>query len=169
MGNHVWWPMGWGPMVAMEMGSPLSWCVPLFLFIKQIVFSFTIFLISFLPPFFTIVDPPLLEEHYQGWIKATLEFALTIDDFDELVDPHCLYECCPGPEPFAYVLKKIAQEEKSRFLILRSFLSFLIIFTLLTFFLQKWPLGTAKTSMPVLRAWRMNPYFTLPLDQRNAS
>jgi len=39
-----------------------------------------------------------------------------------------LYKCCLGPEPSAYVLKKIAQEEKSRFLILRPFLFFLIEF-----------------------------------------
>ena len=53
---------------------------------------------------------------------------LTVDNFDELVDPRRLYECCLGPEPFAYVLKKIAQEEKSSFLILRPFLFFLIEF-----------------------------------------
>ena len=94
----------------------------------------------------------MLEERYQGQIKAALKFALTVDDFDELVDPHHLYENCLGLEPFAYVLKKNAQEEKSRFLILRLFLSTLQISTILTFFLQKWPLGTAKTSMPMLRA-----------------
>ena len=115
-------------MVATEMGSPFSWCVSLFFFIKQIVFNFTIFLISTLPPFFAVTDCPLLEEHYQGRIKATLKFAFRIDDFDELIDPRHLYECCLGLEPFAYVLKKIAQEEKSWFLILCSFLSFLIDF-----------------------------------------
>ena len=60
----------------------------------------------------------MLEEHYQGRIKAALEFALTVDDFDELVDSHHLYECCLGPKLSIYVLKKIAQEEKSRFLVL---------------------------------------------------
>ena len=53
-----------------------------------------------------------MEERYQGRVQAILEFALTIDD---LVDPHHLYECCLGPEPSAFVLKKIAREEKSRF------------------------------------------------------
>ena len=74
-----------------------------------------LFFILFL--FFLVYDRPLLEEHYQGRIKAALDFSLTIDDFDKLVDPCCLYECCLGPEPSTYVLKKIAQKEKSRFLI----------------------------------------------------
>ena len=65
----------------------------------------------------------MLKEHYQARIKAALEFALTFDDFDKLVDPRCLYECCLGPEPSVYVLRKIAQEEKSRFLVLLSYLT----------------------------------------------
>ena len=59
-----------------------------------------------------------MKEHYQGRIKAALEFALTVDNFDELFDPRHLYECCLGPEPFTYVLKEIAREENSRFLVL---------------------------------------------------
>ena len=78
-----------------------------------------------------------MEECYQGRIKASLEFALTVDDFDWLVDPRRLYECCLGPEPSTYVLKKIAQEKKSRFLILRLFLSYLIYFHLTNLLLAK--------------------------------
>ena len=62
----------------------------------------------FFVPSFAVADRPLLEEHYQGQIKVALEFALTVDDFNELVDPRCLYECCLRPELSAYVLKKIA-------------------------------------------------------------
>ncbi|KAL0015227.1 hypothetical protein SO802_002296 [Lithocarpus litseifolius] len=61
-----------------------------------------------------VADSPLLEEHYQGRIKAALEFALTVDDFDELVDPRYLYECCLGHEPSVYVLSKISQGEKRK-------------------------------------------------------
>ena len=89
-----------------------------FLFIKLVVLSLPFFFF-----FFAVADHPLLEERCQGRIKAALEFALTVDDFNKLVDPCHLYESCLGPEPFAYVLKKIAQEEKSWFLILRPFLS----------------------------------------------
>ena len=58
---------------------------------------------------------PKLEDRYQGRVQAALEFALTIDNFDDLVDPRHLYDCCLGPEPSAFVLKKIAREGKSTF------------------------------------------------------
>ena len=73
-----------------------------------------------------ISDRPALEECYQGRTEAALKFALTIDDFDDLGDPHHLYDCC-GPEPSAFVLKKIAHEEKSRFDLAYLFISLFII------------------------------------------
>jgi len=36
-----------------------------------------------------------------------------IKDFDDLVDPYHLYDCCLGPEPSAHVLKKILWKEKN--------------------------------------------------------
>ena len=75
------------------------------------LFFFLSFFFSFFFFFFFVLaaaDRPLLEERYQGRIKAGLEFAVTVDDFDDLVDPRCLYECYLGPEPSGYVLKKIA-------------------------------------------------------------
>ena len=48
-----------------------------------------------------------MEDRYQGRVQATLEFAFTIEDFDDLVDPHHLYDCCLGSEPSVFVLKKI--------------------------------------------------------------
>ena len=62
-----------------------------------------------------VSDRLALEERYQGRVQATLEFAFTIDDFDNLVDPCHLYECCLGPEPSTFVLKKVTREKKSRF------------------------------------------------------
>ena len=62
-----------------------------------------------------VSNRPTLEERYQGRGQASPKFVLTIDDFDDLVNPFHLYECCLGPEPSAFVLKKIAREEKSRF------------------------------------------------------
>ena len=52
---------------------------------------------------------------YQGQVQTALEFALTIEDFDDLVDPHHLYDCCLGLEPLAFMLKKIALEVKSMY------------------------------------------------------
>lgn len=69
----------------------------------------------------------MLEERYQGLIKAALEFSLTIDDFDDLVDPCHLYNCYLGPASSTFVLKKIACEEKSRFNLASFFISFLFI------------------------------------------
>ena len=53
-------------------------------------------------------DRPSLEEHYQERIRVTLEFALIVDNFDELVEPRFLYECYLGTKPSAYILKKTA-------------------------------------------------------------
>nr|POF05715.1 hypothetical protein CFP56_32969 [Quercus suber] len=55
---------------------------------------------------------PKLEDRYQGRVQLALEFALTIDYFDDLVYLRHLYDYCLGHEPFAFVLKKIAREGK---------------------------------------------------------
>ena len=69
-----------------------EWEIPslgvfLFPFIKLVVLS-----LLFLDFFFFLVVSyrPLLVEHYQGQIKVAFEFALTVDDFDELVNPRRL-------------------------------------------------------------------------------
>ena len=77
--------------------------------------------------FLAVSDHPALEERNQGRIETTLELALTIDDFDDLVDPRHLYDCCLGPKPSAFVLKKIACEEKSRFDLASLFISLFFI------------------------------------------
>ena len=45
---------------------------------------------------------------------AALAYAHEIEDFNDLVDPHHLYDCCLGPKPSKYVLEKIRLEEKSK-------------------------------------------------------
>ena len=102
MSDDMWGEVSW---LLRKWENP-SLCASLFLFIKLVVL--TLLFSDFFFFFFSVSDRPLLEEHYQGRIKAAFKFALTIDDFYELVDPHHLYECCLGPEPFAYVLKKIS-------------------------------------------------------------
>ena len=98
-------------MVATEMGNPLSWCVPL-PFRQTNCFNLSFF---DSPSCFEVSDHPKLEDCYQGQVQTALEFALTIEDFDDLVDPHHLYDCCLGLEPLAFVLKKIALEVKSMY------------------------------------------------------
>ena len=67
--------------------------------------------------FFLVVSTRLkLKSRYQGKVQATLDFALTIDDFDKLVDSLSLYDHFLGPEPSAYVLRLILREERSKYL-----------------------------------------------------
>ncbi|KAK9988118.1 hypothetical protein SO802_028357 [Lithocarpus litseifolius] len=113
---------------------------------------------------FPTADRPLLEERYQGRIKATLEFSLIVDNFDELVDPRRLYECCLRPEPSAYVLGKIAQEEKSRFLILHPFLFYLIEFHRTNLLFADMATRYSKNKYA-----RVKNLKNEPLDQRNVS
>ena len=58
-----------------------------------------------------------MEDQYQGRVQVALVFSLTIEDYNDLVDPHHLYDCFLGPEPFTFVLKKILREEKSMFIL----------------------------------------------------
>ena len=62
---------------------------------------------------FAVFEHPNLESRYQGRVQAALEFACEIDDFDDLVDPCCLYNHFLGPKPLEYVLRKILWKEKS--------------------------------------------------------
>ena len=119
-----------------------------YLFLKLIVFVSPL-LILLSQFFFAISECPKFEDCYQVRVQATLGFALTIEDFDDLVDPRHLYGCCLGPEPFAFVLKKIIREEKSM-LSLSSFFFLIEKLVLLSdLLLQKWLLGTTRTSMLV--------------------
>ena len=43
---------------------------------------------------------------------AAIEYGKTIDDFDDLIDPHTLALHCLGPKPSAFVLRTLEIEEK---------------------------------------------------------
>ena len=47
-------------------------------------------------------------------VRIATEYASTIDDFDDLVDPKTLARHCLGPEPSHYVLRAISHVEKSK-------------------------------------------------------
>ena len=68
---------------------------------------------TFLFWFFADLDRPDLEDQYRHRVRVAFAYAREIEDFDNLVDPHHLYDCCLGPEPLKYVLEKIRREEKS--------------------------------------------------------
>lgn len=65
-------------------------------------------------PIFVALDRPKLEDQYSNRVHAALAFTCEIEDFDNLVDPRHLFDCCLGPEPSNNVLEKICREEKSK-------------------------------------------------------
>ena len=82
------------------------------------------------PLFFLVVSTRLkLKSCYQGKVQATLDFALTIDDFDELADSLSLYDHFLGPKPSAYILCLILSEERSKYLSLIFSLFFVLVYT----------------------------------------
>ena len=69
-------------------------------------------------PLFAAKTRPKLESKYKGRVKDASDYTKTIDDFDELINPRTLARYFLGPEPSPYVLRAIANEEKSEFLVL---------------------------------------------------
>ena len=57
---------------------------------------------------------PKLKRRYKNRVKNATEYARTIDDFNELIDPKTLARHFLGPEPSPYVLRAIAKKEKSK-------------------------------------------------------
>ena len=53
-----------------------------------------------------------VESRYKQCFKATIEYAKSIDDFDDLVDPRTLALYYLGPVPSIYVLHTIEREKK---------------------------------------------------------
>lgn len=74
---------------------------------------------------------PKLKSRYKSYVKSATEYASTIDDFDELIDPKMLACHFLGPKPSPYVLRTIAKEEKSKYSSFRT-LVFLLLVLLLT-------------------------------------
>ena len=53
-----------------------------------------------------------VESRYKQCFEATIEYAKSIDDFDDLVDPRTLALYYLGPVPSIYVLHTIEREKK---------------------------------------------------------
>ena len=62
--------------------------------------------------FYAIKGWPKLKSRYKIRVEKAIEYARTIEDFDDLVDLRALAFYCLGPEPFAFVLQNIEIEEK---------------------------------------------------------
>ena len=107
--------MGRSPEVIIEMGSSTAWCVLSSFFL---ILSSKIYLCKHCSTlYFAVSKCSKLESQYCDWIRAALAFVREIEDFDDLVNAHHLFDCCLGLEPTKYVLEKIYQEEKSMYIL----------------------------------------------------
>ena len=79
---------------------------------------------------------PKLKSRYKQRVEAAIEYAKSIDDFDDLVNSRTLALYCLGPEPFAYVLHTIEREEKKSISFSSSFLFFFFYARMTTKFNQ---------------------------------
>ncbi|KAK9983006.1 hypothetical protein SO802_032531 [Lithocarpus litseifolius] len=57
---------------------------------------------------------PKLKSRYKQRVEKAIEYARTIEDFDDLVDPRTLAFHCLGPDPSTFILGNIEIEEKKR-------------------------------------------------------
>ena len=53
-----------------------------------------------------------LKSRYKECVEKAIEYAKTIEDFDDLVDPRTLAFYCLGLEPSTFVLRNLNIEEK---------------------------------------------------------
>ena len=63
---------------------------------------------------FVVKEHPELEDKFEERVQEAIKYASTIEDFDELVDPHMLARHCLGLEPSTYVLHALDREERKR-------------------------------------------------------
>ena len=59
-------------------------------------------------------ERPDLESMFDERVQAAVEYARTVEDFNELIDPRTLARHCLGPEPSLYILSALDREEKIR-------------------------------------------------------
>ena len=55
---------------------------------------------------------PQTKSKYQGHIEKAIEYAKSIESWDDLLDPRTLAFYCLSPNPSPYVLRSINIEEK---------------------------------------------------------
>ena len=98
-------------------GRPLNFVRLPCIFFLWLVFSFELSILTlyaFLCSYFTVKDRPELEGRFEEHVRAAIEYASTIDDFDDLVDPWTLAQHYLELEPSPYILRAICHEEKSK-------------------------------------------------------
>ena len=59
---------------------------------------------------------PKLKSKYQGRVENAIEYARSIESWEDLVDPRTLAFYCLGPDPSPYILRNIdIKEKKSKY------------------------------------------------------
>ena len=110
------------------MGDPASRCIVVLfntLFLRLVLFI-SLLLFFWVPC--AVKRRPKFKSRYKQRVQVAIEYAKSIDDFDDLVNPHTLALYCLGPEPSAYVLRTIEREEKKSEYLVRHFSSFSFFF-----------------------------------------
>ena len=62
--------------------------------------------------FCAVKRQPKLKSRYRERVEKAIEYALTIENWDDLVDPWTLAFYNLGPDPSSYVLRSLGIEEK---------------------------------------------------------
>ena len=105
---------------------------------KELLFILAITPDPFLLLYFVAKERLELKSRFDERVQAAVEYARTIKDFSELINPRTLASHCLGPEPSLYVLNILDQEEKKRKLPLYMGLSFPFFFlNFLSFLVQR--------------------------------
>ena len=63
---------------------------------------------------FTVKERPDLDNKFDRRVQAAVQYAATIEDFNELIDPRTLARHYLGSKPSLYVLSALDREEKKR-------------------------------------------------------
>ena len=92
------------------MGNPKLRCVNI---PHRLLIFFRFNWSSITSPFFCVVKRwPKLKSKYRGCVEKAIEYAKTVESWDDLVDPRTLVFYCLGPNPSSYVLRIIEIEGK---------------------------------------------------------
>ena len=123
---------------------------------------------------FVTLDCLELEDQHRSWVHAALAFAREIEDFDDLVNPRHLFDCCLGPKPLKYVMEKIRREKKSKIVYFLTLIiplsslasSLLCLIAYLTFGLTEMLIRYSKEKYACIRGLKNEPLSNLAADSK---
>ena len=82
-------------------------------FFSNFLFILVITSDLFLVLHFVVKERPELESKFEERVQAAIKYIMTIDDFDELIDPRTLARHCLGPKPSLYVLSTLDEKREN--------------------------------------------------------